>query len=76
MQKTLILLKPDAIQKSLIGTITARFEAKGLKIIGMKMIKLDRVLCDKHYAEHVTKGFYADMSAFMMSSPIIAIAIE
>lgn len=76
MQKTLVLLKPDAVQKSLIGTITSRFEAKGLKIVGMKMLQMDQALCDDHYSEHVTKGFYKFMSAFMMSGPIMALAIE
>jgi nucleoside-diphosphate kinase len=76
MQRTLVLLKPDAVQKSLIGTITARIEQKGLKIVGMKMLKMDQALCDSHYAEHVTKGFYKFMAEFMMSGPIVAMAIE
>ena len=75
-QRTLILLKPDAIQKSLTGTILARFEQKGLKIVGLKMLRMDQKLCDSHYADHVTKGFYKFLSAFMMSGPIVAIAIE
>ena len=76
MQRTLILLKPDAVQKSLIGTITARLEAKGFKIVGMKMLKMDQTLCDAHYSEHVTKGFYKFLAKFMMAGPIIAMAIE
>jgi nucleoside-diphosphate kinase len=76
VQKTLVLLKPDAVQKSVTGEIIARFERKGLKIVGMKMLQLDQKLCDEHYAEHVTKGFYKFMSAFMMSGPIVAMAIE
>ncbi len=75
-QRTLVLLKPDTIQKSLIGTVTARLEQKGLKIVGLKMLQMDQALCDAHYADHVTKGFYKFMSAFMMSGPIVAIAIE
>ena len=76
MQRTLILLKPDAVQKSVAGDILARFERKGLKIVGLKMLQMDQALCDDHYAEHVTKGFYKFMSAFMMSGPIVAAAIE
>lgn len=76
MQRTLILLKPDAVQKSLIGTITARLEQKGLKIVGLKMLQMDQALCDSHYAEHVTKGFYKFVLAFMTSGPVVAIAVE
>ncbi|MDD2891554.1 MAG: nucleoside-diphosphate kinase [Candidatus Gracilibacteria bacterium] len=75
-QKTLILLKPDAVQKSLIGTILARFENKGLKIVGIKMLQMDQALCDAHYADHVTKGFYKFLAGFMMSGPIVAVAVE
>ncbi len=76
MQRTLILLKPDAVQKSVMGDILARFERKGLKVVGLKMLQMDQALCDDHYSEHVTKGFYKFMSAFMMSGPIVAAAIE
>lgn len=76
MQKTLVLLKPDAVQKSLIGAITTRFENKGLKIVGLKMLQMDQALCDSHYSEHVTKGFYKYLSAYVMSGPIVAMAIE
>jgi nucleoside-diphosphate kinase len=75
-QKTLVLLKPDAVQKSLIGEIVARFEKKGLKVVGIKMLQMDQALCDSHYSEHVSKGFYKFLSAFMMSGPIVALAIE
>lgn len=69
-------MKPDTIQKSLIGTIVARLERKGLKIVGLKMLQMDQSLCDAHYADHVTKGFYKFLSGFMMSGPIVAIALE
>ncbi|MDD5377298.1 MAG: nucleoside-diphosphate kinase [Candidatus Gracilibacteria bacterium] len=75
-QRTLVLLKPDTIQKSLIGTVLARLEQKGLKIVGMKMLQMDQALCDAHYADHVTKGFYKFLAGFMMSGPIVAVAIE
>lgn len=76
MQKTLILLKPDAVQKSVVGTILNRFEQKGLKIVGIKMLQMDQALCDSHYSEHVSKGFYKFLASFMMSGPIVAVAVE
>ena len=76
MQKTLILLKPDAVQKSLVGEITSRFERKGLKLVGIKMLQMDQALCDSHYSEHVSKGFYKFLAGFMMSGPIVAMAVE
>lgn len=76
MQKTLILLKPDAVQKSVVGTILNRFEQKGLKLVGIKMLQMDQALCDDHYSEHVTKGFYKFLASFMMSGPIVAVAVE
>lgn len=76
IQRTLVLLKPDTVQKSLTGTILARFEQKGLKIVGLKMLHMNQELCDSHYAEHVSKGFYKFLAGFMMTSPIIAVAIE
>ncbi len=75
-ERTLILLKPDTIQKSLIGDIIARLEKKGLKIVGLKMLQMDQALCDSHYSDHVSKGFYKFLAAFMMAGPIVAIAIE
>lgn len=75
-QRTLILLKPDTIQKSLVGEILARLERKGLKLVGLKMLQMDQALCDSHYSDHVTKGFYKFLAAFMMSGPIVAVAVE
>ena len=75
-QRTLVLLKPDTIQKSLIGTVLARLEQKGLKVVGLKMLQMDQALCDSHYSDHVTKGFYKFLAGFMMSGPIVAVALE
>lgn len=75
-ERTLILLKPDTIQKSLIGEVIARLERKGLKIVGLKMLQMDQALCDSHYSDHVSKGFYKFLAAFMMAGPIVAIAVE
>lgn len=76
MERTLIILKPDAVQRGLIGEIVGRLERKGLKLIGMKMASLDETLLKTHYAEHVDKPFYAGLEQFMKSSPVILMAWE
>lgn len=76
IQRTLILMKPDALQRDLVGEIIHRFERKGLKIVGMKMIQLRDAVLDTHYAHIADKPFYADVKQFMMSSPVIAIVLE
>ncbi|MEK7211282.1 MAG: nucleoside-diphosphate kinase [Patescibacteria group bacterium] len=76
IEKTLILIKPDALQRNLMGEIIGRFERKGLKIVGMKMIQLSDVLLDEHYAHHKDKPFFGGLKNFMKSSPIVAIALE
>ncbi len=76
MERSLIILKPDAVQRGLSGEIIARFEKKGLKIIGMKMMSLDSALLQGHYEEHVNKPFYEGLEKFMKSSPVIAFALE
>ncbi|MBT6069348.1 nucleoside-diphosphate kinase [Candidatus Peregrinibacteria bacterium] len=75
-ERTLILVKPDAIQRGLIGDIISRFEKKGLKIVGMKMMSLDEAVLREHYAHISDKPFFPGLSQFMMSSPVIAICIE
>ena len=75
-QRTLVLCKPDAVQRGLVGRIIARFERKGLKIAGLKMVAVDEELASKHYAEHLQKPFYPELKGFITSSPVIAIAIE
>jgi nucleoside-diphosphate kinase len=76
MEKTLVLIKPDAVQRGLIGEIVSRFEKKGLKLVGMKMIQLnDEILAD-HYSHIATKPFFKGIAEFMKSTPIIACCWE
>ncbi len=76
MQKTLVLLKPDCVERRLIGEIIRRFENKGLNIVAMKMLRVTPALSKQHYAEHVSKSFYPNLESFITSSPIVAMAIE
>ncbi len=76
MERTLILLKPDALQRNLLGQIIVRFENKGLKVVGLKMMKLSDALLSEHYAHHKDKPFFRDLVNFMESAPVIAIALE
>ncbi|MFQ5874769.1 MAG: nucleoside-diphosphate kinase [Dehalococcoidia bacterium] len=76
MERTLVLLKPDAIQRGLAGETIARLERRGLKIVGMKMLQMDEALADRHYAVHKGKPFFEGLVKFITSGPIIAIAFE
>lgn len=76
MERTLILLKPDAVQRSLVGRIIARFEGKGLKLVGLKLMKIDKDLAEKHYAPHRGKPFYPGLVQFMTSAPVVAMVLE
>ncbi|MEO8376732.1 MAG: nucleoside-diphosphate kinase [Candidatus Sumerlaeota bacterium] len=75
METTLVLIKPDAVKRRLIGEIIKRFEAKNLTIRGMKLMTMSGELADKHYEEHVQKGFYAGLKSFMTGSPLVAVAV-
>jgi len=75
-ERTLVLCKPDAVQRGCVGQIVSRLERKGLKIAGMKMLRVDEALANRHYQEHVEKVFYPHLRDFITSSPIIALAIE
>lgn len=75
-EKTLVLVKPDAIQRGLIGEIVGRFERKGLKLVGIKMMSLDDELLGKHYSHLADKDFFPSLKNFMKSSPVIAMAWE
>jgi nucleoside-diphosphate kinase len=75
-ERTLVLIKPDAIQRGLIGEITQRFERKGLKIVGMKMMSLSEAHLQEHYSHIADKPFFPGIQKFMMSSPVIAMCIE
>jgi nucleoside-diphosphate kinase len=76
MERTLVIAKPDAVQRGLVGEIIARLERKGLKLIGLKMMALQSDLLQEHYAEHLEKPFYAGLEEFMKSSPVVVMAWE
>ncbi len=76
MERTLVLLKPDCIQRRLAGRIVTRFEEKGLNIIALKMMQVTPELSKKHYAEHVSKPFYPALESFITASPIVAMVLE
>jgi len=76
VERTFVLLKPDAVARRLAGEILGRFEAKGLKIVGMKMLKVTPELSRQHYVEHVTKGFYPLLEEFITSGPVVALVLE
>jgi len=71
-EKTLVLIKPDAIQRGLVGQITTRFETKGLKLVGMKMMSLDEAVLREHYAHIADKPFFPGVAKFMQSTPVVA----
>jgi nucleoside-diphosphate kinase len=76
MERTLILVKPDAVQRCLAGEIISRLEKRGLKIIAMKLLRMDRALAEKHYAVHREKAFFKDLVDFITSGPVIAAVFE
>ena len=75
MERTLIIFKPDAVQRGLCGEILSRFEKKGLQLVGMKMMKISPQLAETHYASHKGKGFYEGLVRFMTSSPVVVLAL-
>jgi len=76
VERTLIILKPDAVQRGLSGQLITRFEQRGLRIIGMKFIAVSRELAQKHYAVHEGKGFYEGLVSYITSGPVVVIALE
>jgi nucleoside-diphosphate kinase len=76
MERTLILLKPDCVQRRLMGRVIARFEDKGLNIVAMKMMRVTPELAKKHYAEHVKKNWYPALESFITGGPIVAAVVE
>jgi nucleoside-diphosphate kinase len=76
MDRTLILVKPDAFARNLTGEIIARFERKGLRITAMRLMTIDRQLAEQHYAEHVGKGFFEELVSFITSGPLVAMVLE
>ncbi|MFP4589011.1 MAG: nucleoside-diphosphate kinase [Candidatus Bipolaricaulota bacterium] len=76
MERSLVLLKPDAVQRGLIGEIIGRFEKKGLQVVGMKLMKVEEELAREHYREHLDKDFFDDLFSFITSSPLVAMVIQ
>ena len=76
MQQTLILLKPDCVQRRLVGTIIHRFEQKGLRLAGLKLVQASRELAEKHYAVHKGKSFYESLLKFLTAGPTVAMVWE
>jgi len=76
MERTLVLLKPDAVQRRLVGRILSRFEERGLRIVALKLMTVSREMAERHYAEHRAKPFFAELVSFITAGPIVALAIE
>jgi len=76
MEKTLILLKPDCVHRRLVGSIVQRFEQKGLRLAGLKLVQVSRSLAEQHYAVHKGKGFYESLLKFITSGPTVALVLE
>ena len=76
MERTLVLIKPDGVQRGLVGEIVGRFERKGLKLVGLRMLDVSEELAERHYAIHADKHFYAGLVEFITSGPVAAVALE
>ena len=76
MERTFIIVKPDAVQRGLTGEIIRRFETRGLRIIGMKFMQIDKALAKKHYAEHEGKPFFNSLVEYITSAPVVVMALE
>lgn len=76
MERTLVLVKPDAMQRGLAGEVIGRLERRGLKIVGAKLVKLDEALAQRHYAPHRDKPFFKGLVAFITSSPVLALVFQ
>lgn len=75
-ERTLVLIKPDGVQRQLIGRILARFEDRGLKVVGLKLVMTSRDLAERHYAAHSERPFFGSLVEFITSSPLVALALE
>jgi nucleoside-diphosphate kinase len=76
METTLVLIKPGGVQRHLIGEITRRVEARGLAVVGLKLMRAPRELVEEHYGEHRGKGFFNDVVNYLVSGPVVAMAVE
>ncbi len=75
MERTLVIVKPDGVQRRLVGDILGRFEKKGFQILGLKMMRIDMALAEKHYEVHKARPFYASLVKFMTSAPVVVVAL-
>ena len=75
-QRTLVLIKPDAVRRGLVGNVLSRFESKGLTVVALEQRHIDGEQADRHYAEHVERDFYPPLRAFVTSGPIVALVLE
>jgi nucleoside-diphosphate kinase len=75
-ERTLVLVKPDGVQRLLVGRIIGRFEERGLKVVGLKLVHVDRELAERHYAVHRERPFFGSLVAFITSSPLVAMTLE
>ena len=76
IERTLVLIKPDGVQRQLVGRILARYEERGLKIVGLKLVRVDRALAERHYAAHREKPFFGGLVEFITSAPLVALALD
>jgi nucleoside-diphosphate kinase len=76
IERTLVLVKPDGVQRQLTGRILARYEERGLKVVGLKLVHVDRDLAERHYAAHRAKLFFGGLVDFITSAPLVALALE
>jgi nucleoside-diphosphate kinase len=76
IERTLVLIKPDGVQRQLVGRILARYEERGLKIVGLKLVHVDRGLAERHYAAHREKPFFSGLVQFITSAPLVALALD
>jgi nucleoside-diphosphate kinase len=76
MERTLVIVKPDGVQRGLVGPIIGRLEARGLKLVGLKLVAVPRSLAEEHYAEHQGKGFYEGLLGYITSSPVVVAVFE
>jgi len=76
IERTLVLIKPDGVQRQLVGRVLTRYEERGLKIIGLKLVHIDRAMAEAHYAVHRDKPFFAGLVAFITTGPLVAVALE
>jgi len=76
MSRTLVLCKPDAVERGLVGEIVGRFERRGLTIVAMELVRIDEELAGRHYAEHTEKPFFGELVSFITRSPVVAMVVE